>query len=365
MRILMLVTDGYGRLGGIAQYNRDFLAALSASPLVETVQVWPRNMARTISERIPEAVIYERRFAGGKWRYAICVVTSLLLAPSYDLVICAHLHLLPLAWLAAARRGAALALIVYGVEAWRPTAYGLTNFLARRVDRLISISDVTQRRFCDWAGSTAASVKIPPGVDLDRFRPGLRPHRLAVRYGVDGRRVMMTIGRLVASERYKGFDQIIELMPRLRGAMPDLRYLIVGDGDDRTRLEKKAQDLGVQDRVIFAGSISEDEKVDHFRLADLCAMPSSGEGFGIVLIEAAATGAALIGGVGDGTREALVDGALGTLVDPSQTDALYKAIVEALSAAAPRRRRPGVELFSREAFNERVADWLRQMFPIA
>lgn len=354
----MLLSDAYERPGGIAQYNRDFLAALNACPLVESVRAWPRNIDGPIGDAIPEAVIYERRFAGGKARYAANALASILSLPSCDLVICAHLHLLPLAWLAAKRRGAMLALIIYGVEAWRPTQDRITDFLTSRIDRLISISRITEARFRDWSQTRAACALLSPGVDFARFSPAPAPETLATRYGVRGRPVMMTMGRLAAGERYKGVDELIELTPRLLNRIPELRYIVVGDGDDRARLEQKARALGVADNVIFAGHISEAEKADHFRLADLFVLPSRGEGFGIVLIEALASGAKAIGGECDGTREALLDGRLGALVDPASPEALYEAIVAALAAPSPRRRPPAMDVYSQDAFKARVADWL-------
>jgi hypothetical protein len=84
------------------------------------------------------------------------------------------------------------------------------------------------------------------------------------------------------------------------------------------RLEEKANSLGLSDKVVFTGRISESEKVAHYNLADAYVMPSTGEGFGIVLIEAAACGVPVVGSRVDGSREALLDGRLGHLVDPTQ-----------------------------------------------
>src|SRR5205085_1990385 len=128
--------------------------------------------------------------------------------------------------------------------------------------------------------------------------------------------VILTVGRLVAQERCKGFDEVIEIMPQLVKRFPYIKYLIVGDGSDRSRLEAKAEALGVRDSVVFTGYIPESEKVAHYNLADVYVMPSHGEGFGIVLLEAAACGVPVVGSRGDGSREALLGGRLGSLVDP-------------------------------------------------
>ena len=138
--------------------------------------------------------------------------------------------------------------------------------------------------------------------------------------------------------------------------VPDVTYLIVGDGPDRARLEQKAQVLNIANRVIFAGHISEEEKPDHYRLADAYVMPSSGEGFGIVYLEALACGISVIGSKIDGSREALRDGRLGTLVNPKDSNELRAAILQALAAKneGVNDRRMGVEYFSTDRFRQRV-----------
>ena len=183
---------------------------------------------------------------------------------------------------------------------------------------------------------------LPNCVDLERFQPQDRNSTLVERYGLQSSKVILTVGRLAAAERYKGFDQVIELMPQLLKRFPTLKYLIVGDGDDRARLEAKAGALGVSDRVVFTGHIPETEKVAHYNLADVYVMPSTGEGFGIVLIEAAACGVPVVGSRVDGSREALLDGRLGRLVDPAQADEL----LDAVSAVLAKDSRVGVSMRS-------------------
>lgn len=357
MRIFMMLTDAYGCLGGIAKFNRDLLAVLAAAREVTRVVASPRRLCGPIDEPLPEALVYRRAAAGGKWRFALDALHATFSPGAIDLVICGHLHLLPLAWLVARLRRAQLALILFGVEAWRRPASPLLRALARRVDHVVSVSRVTQERFRAWCGGDEDRFRvISPSLDLDVFTPGDPSPALRARYGL-AHPTLMTIARLAADERYKGIDELLELLPRLACEFPGLRYLVVGDGDDRARLQRKAQALGVGDRVIFTGAIAQEDKIAHLRLADVFAMPSVGEGFGIVLIEAAACGARVIGGDGDGAREALLGGELGALVDPTRPEALYEVLAAALRA--PRLERIGdMSTFSKQAFAARIADWL-------
>jgi glycosyltransferase involved in cell wall biosynthesis len=267
---------------------------------------------------------------------------------------------LPAAYALARVRRARLSLVVHGIEAWKEPGRRLSGKLVREVDDVIAVSRLTGERLSGWSGLPMERITVIPNcVDLDRFVPAERDRTLAERYGLGAGPVMMTLGRLSSSERYKGVDEILAVLPRVRAAIPSIRYLVVGDGDDRERLEQKARSQGLGDCVVFAGRVCETEKVAHFALADLYVMPSTGEGFGIVLLEAAACGLPIVGSGIDGSREALLEGRLGQLVDPRDRDQLASAILGALQDRAPRQRRPGIEEFAEPVFAERVAQWLR------
>src|SRR5207244_3811221 len=133
--------------------------------------------------------------------------------------------------------------------------------------------------------------------------------------------------------------------------MPDLMYLILGDGDDRLRLQEKARTLALDQHVKFGGFISEDEKADHYRLADAFVMPGRGEGFGIVYLEAMACGIPVVASKADASREALLDGRLGILADPSDPQEIAGAIKQAL--ACPRVVQKELEYFSYQNFVQR------------
>lgn len=110
------------------------------------------------------------------------------------------------------------------------------------------------------------------------------------------------------TERYKGHDRVLEVIPSLLERFPNLVYVIAGDGDDRLRLEKLAKDLGVHAAVRFTGRIDNNDLPDLYRMADVFVMPSTGEGFGIVFLEAMACGVPAVGSDSDGSIDALGEG---------------------------------------------------------
>ena len=336
------------------------LRALDDCILVERVHVLPRLIPEPVHEQIPEFVVYDRFAARGKVAFASRLLAHTWRGRCVDLVICGHIHLLPAAWLSARLRGARLALIIHGIEAWRPTRKRLATWLAHRVDAFVAVSNYSAERFIQWSEQSMDRAFILPNcVDLDRFRPQPRDAHLVDRYGLQSSKVILTVGRLASTERYKGFDQVIELMPQLVKRFPNVKYLVVGDGDDRCRLREKVEAMGLSSRVIFTGHIPESEKVAHYNLADIYVMPSTGEGFGIVLLEALACGVPVVGSRADGSREALLDGRLGHLVDPGDAHRLTETITAILEHESSRQRIDARNVAQHPGTTERVKMWCR------
>lgn len=349
MRILLLTTDAYGGHGGIALYNRDIVEALAAIPEVVEIVVIPRNQPLP-SEKIPDNVTFVSHAVGGKVSY---IKAALKYSKrNYDLVICGHINLLPLAVLLNIWLKAPLALMVYGIDVWqRP--YRLANQWLAYVDSIWSISSITLKRMNTWAKLTKTPcVILPNAIHLDRYGLAPKSTKLLDKYQLKGR-VLMTLARLPSAERYKGVDEILEIMGDLLKEYPDLMYLVVGDGDDRPRLEAKVKALQLEGKVVFSGFIPEAEKADHFRLADVFAMPGRGEGFGFVFLEAIACGVPVVGSRVDGSREALLNGQLGELVDPTNHDSIITGIKRAL--AKPKAIPDGLPFFAWPSFQNRVA----------
>jgi glycosyltransferase involved in cell wall biosynthesis len=198
----------------------------------------------------------------------------------------------------------------------------------------------------------SAYTLLPNAIHLDRYGIAPKCQELIARYGLHDRKVILTLARLPGAERYKGVDEVLDAMPALLADEPTLTYLIAGDGDDRGRLEAKARDLRIDDRVVFTGFVREDEKADHFRLADVFAMPGRGEGFGFVFLEALACGVPVVGSAVDGSREALRDGVLGELANPSDPTSVSNSIRRALDK--PIAIPAGLEYFAWPAFAARL-----------
>jgi len=360
VRVLLLATDAYGGHGGIALYNRDLADALAAMPEVKEVVVIPRTLPFA-PQGVPDKVRFLAHAAGSKLRYVRATVRSAL--SKFDLVICGHVNLLPLAALLRIKLRCPLVLMAYGIDVWRQPHH-TTRLCLRQVSAVWSISAVTRERMNAWARlPESAYVLLPNAIHLDRYGISAKSPELVARYRLQGRKVILTLARLPSAERYKGVDEVIEALPALIADDPNLVYLVAGDGDDRARLEAKACALGLQDHVVFAGFIDEREKADHFRLANVFAMPGRGEGFGFVFLEALACGIPAVGSLVDGSREALLDGALGELVDPRDQASIHAGIARALQK--PIAIPPGLSHFNWTGFRSRLKAALDSLVPQA
>ncbi len=147
-------------------------------------------------------------------------------------------------------------------------------------------------------------------------------------------RVILTVGRWLHSERYKGMDTLITALPRLLPRWPEVQLAMVGEGDDRDWLEELAEKTGVRSHVHFLSGLSYSQLASCYSACEIFALPSLAEGFGLVYLEAMACGKPVIGGAHGGAPEVIVDGVTGYLVQHGDTEQLSTAIETLLSDPA-------------------------------
>jgi phosphatidylinositol alpha-1,6-mannosyltransferase len=166
------------------------------------------------------------------------------------------------------------------------------------------------------------------GTDPDHFRPGIDASLVRTRYGLDGRRWLITVARLT---RHKGIDTGLQVLSQLRSRYPDLGYLVVGNGGDLPRLEAMAGDLGVRDRVRFLTNVPDRDLPGLYNSSEIYLglsrqMEGNVEGFGISLVEAGACGIPVVGGRSGGIPDAVREGETGLLVDPLRPGEVSAAV---------------------------------------
>lgn len=267
------------------------------------------------------------------------------------LTIVGHAH--PRLLLPAAMRSGRYLALAYGNDfeaaqlRWHAPFF---NRLLASAHSLVTISHANAQRLQDL-GLPAPKI-LYPGTHPDRFVPPAAPPT--------GPPVLLTVARLV---HRKGIDTVLQTLPSLLDGSPDLQYWIVGIGPARASLEQQAQELGVLHAVRFMEEVSDSELPEIYRRATVFVMPSradyhagSVEGFGIVYLEASASGLPVVAANSGGAAEAVIENETGLLVPPDDPPALTAALLRLLSDSDMRQRfgRAGRKWVEREMNWDRV-----------
>lgn len=197
------------------------------------------------------------------------------------------------------------------------------DFIYRHADAIIAANEFAREKLLRIGIPNERVHKLTPGVNFEELCPRPRRQDLMERYGLQDKKILLTVARLVPR---KGHKMVLQALSKVLAQVPDLKYLIVGEGPEKERLETMARELGVQDAVIFTGDVGHDQICDFYNLCDVFAMVNrldeSGdvESFGMVFTEANAVGKPVIGGRSGGTAEAVLQGQTGFLVDPDSAD---------------------------------------------
>ena len=246
--------------------------------------------------------------------------------------------------MALAGRGDRYVCWLHGEELGYASSSRELTWLARRVYQravaVIANSNNSARLLVrDWGVPESRVHVVYPGVDTERFRPDVDGRAMRARVASDDDVLLLSVGRL---QRRKGHDMVLRALARIRLAVPNVRYVIVGDGPHQARLEADAAELGVTDIVDFVGPASEADLPAWYAAADVFVMPNRSdgvdfEGFGIVFLEAAAAGLPVIGGRSGGVPEAVEDRVTGRLVDGTDVTAIERAILEMATSSEVRQ----------------------------
>jgi len=276
------------------------------------------------------------------------------------LIFVAHVNLAPVAWLARLCGGGKMAVVGHGIEVWEPLPW-IRRKAVKSANVLVAVSQFTGARFSDMQGIAPEAVRVLPLALDPTFRAGEEngAPSLPPAWFPKGP-VVLSVTRLSATEPYKGVDTMIRTLARIQADIPDLQYLIVGDGDDRPRLEALARDLGVAARVHFAGKLDGPELSACYAHCDVFVLPSKGEGFGIVFLEAMAFGKPVIGGNHGGTPDIIEDGVTGFLIEHGN-EVLLGQIVEMLVRDESLRKSIGRAAQSRVKSHYQFGDFKQRL----
>lgn len=372
-RRLLIVTsdfavnaDGTYRPGGLQQFSRCVFRALATCSAIERLDGWtllddPGGAAfleRSYIARDARArAISVRGFAGNRRRMALAYVAH---AGAYDLSMFLHVGVGRLAVL---RPGAPVCVWLVGIEVRRPLRW-IERQAVLRASPLLSISAFSSDEMIRHNPRLPPARTVHLCVEPDGAWGGAEISGPLAYDPSTRERAVLIVARMVANERYKGHDQLIDAWPEVLEQCPGARLWVVGSGDDADRLRARAAALGdsVRRQIDFLGKLSHDDLQRAYGRARVFAMPSTGEGFGLVFVEAMQAGLPCICGR-DSAKEIVLDGVTGFVVD-QERHSIARACVRLLTddAIARRMSSSGVERvaarFTFSAFRERLLEEL-------
>lgn len=254
--------------------------------------------------------------------------------------------------------------LLCGVEAWNETLGMDRKRTLRGATVRLAISGYTASRVSavhpDIGPVTACPLALLPETPTSTSLE----HALLDRIGEDS---VLVVGRMSSSERYKGHDELLECWSSVLAKVPNAQLVIAGQGDDLTRLREKAIALGVSESVLFLGFVTDGTLAALRERVAMFALPSRGEGFGLVYLEAMRAGLPCLGGANDAAADVIISGETGLLVDPKNGRALSEAVIALLRSPEMRSSfgAAGKRRFEREFTFERYCERLAPILSAA
>lgn len=332
---ILFVTDNYKPgAGGISEYTHNLATQISIKchqvvVIAPKTEEWKEFDERQEIEvaRYPDVTII-------KYIYVLFMCASRCIGRSVDWIcLTTILPGGPIAILLSTIFGYNFSVTIHGLEVVfnenkrsKRLAKPFIGLILRHSDVLITVSNFTKSKIEQEFIIEDSIYIIPPGINYNMFRGSLKTKPASG--PLEGQITLLTVARLVPR---KGIDNVIRVLPDLIESYPKLNYRVIGDGDDMSRLKNIARKNEVCDSVHFYGYISDDELYRQYNDSDIFVMPNrqvgnSIEGFGIVFLEANCTGLPVIGGHEGGSKDAIINGETGILVDPNDLSTIEQSI---------------------------------------
>jgi len=264
-----------------------------------------------------------RGFGRRKTQFVIQAMRLAMRKP--QLIFAAHPNLAPTALVMKAMTRSTPTIVgAHGIEVWQPLPF-IRRTAFRRADLImVPSTDTLEKTVQSQRIPSSKMRKIPWPLDTEFLALSESPSNLPLSPSFPCGTVVLSVGRWSSAERYKGADILIRAVAQLSNSFPELQLVLAGPGDDIDRLRSQAQESEVTERVQFFPSISRKELAALYYNADIFALPSTGEGFGLVFLEAMAFGKAIVGANVGGIPDVVQHEREGLLVAPT---------VEAVSSA--------------------------------
>jgi phosphatidyl-myo-inositol dimannoside synthase len=315
-------------VGGVQEAGRQTVAALDE---IASRRGWSLELLSLNDESGARVLRTGERgipFAGfGRAKVQFVLAALRCARKETRIVLAAHPHLaVPAEIMKWRASGLKTIVMSHGIEVWKRMPL-LRRRALLRSDRVLAPSSDTARKLAEVQSVPAEKIrKLPWPLNAEMLRFADAPTNLTLPPAFPRGQVVLTVGRWSQSERYKGADDLIEAIAQLRGSIPNLHLVAVGGGDDLPRLRELATAAGVADRVSFLEGLTREEIAACYARCDVFALPSAGEGFGLVFLEAMAFGKPVVGAESGGIPDLVENGVNGLLIPPRDRQRLVEVL---------------------------------------
>jgi glycosyltransferase involved in cell wall biosynthesis len=294
----------------------------------------------------------------------------------YDLVIANHVALAPVAAMMKLVFRTPYWVACHCVEVWWGMSWWRRASL-KKADVIVPVSHYTAGVVQQMEGIDGSKVRVLHNAIPNAFVDLLmaqEPQKRSDAKVENAGRTLLSVCSLAPGNEFKGVDTVIRALPAVMKVLPDIRYVVVGDGEVRKSLEILGAEMGVAQRVTFAGEVSDIELAALYRECDVFVLPSrgkgiggvaGGEGFGRVYVEAALAGKPVVGSRCGGASEAALHGKTGFVVDPESSDEVAEALLiilqdrELAERMGSAGRTWALDMFSEDALSDSLRKLLR------
>lgn len=359
--LLVVLLSCWVSEGGIQQVNRSLLklfAQFDACDVTVLVLLDQRADIEAAIQQNPDIKnLAIRGFSGNKLKFTLAYINKLL-HKRYSFIWFDHINLAPF-MIIARMFCIKYSMMLYGIEVLRPLS-SIKKFALSKAKQIFSISNHTMTMAQNWSNVFKKAEVCPLGIDLQLTQPLSNNSVVEHEYVLRDRKTILIVARMDANEAYsKGHRELIEAVSLLKERLPVTLLIIVGRGTSQPIFEKLAEDKKIQDNALFTGFVPDKKLHAYYEQCDVFAMPSRGEGFGLVYLEAMAYGKPCIGSNVDAAREVISDGETGYCVDPDNIEELAERLFQLLTDSELRKKmgqagqKRYLENFTEQKFHER------------
>lgn len=359
--LLVVLLSCWVSEGGIQQVNRSLLTPFAklddcdVSALVLLDQ--QADIEATIQQNPNIKKIKIRGFSGNKVKFTTSYMNNLL-HKRYSSIWFDHINLAPFMIIANIIR-IEYSMMVYGIEVLRPLSF-IKKVALSKAKKIISISNHTKIMAQNWSNVFKKAEVCPLGIDLQLPQPPSNNSVVEHECVLRDRKTMLIVGRMSKEEAYsKGHQELIEAVSLLKERLPETLLIIVGRGSAKPVFERLVVEKKIQNNVLFTEFVPDEKLSIYYEQCDVFAMPSRGEGFGLVYLEAMAYGKPCIGSNVDAAKEVISDGETGYCVDPDNIEELAERLFQLLTDSELRKKmgqagqKRYLENFTEQKFHER------------